>query len=993
MPNSGLKSCLAAIAVMTLIFSPMLGAQYGSEAELAQAEQLYRSEGPAAALPRFEILATEFQASGETIAHARAMAYIGEIHWRLGNYSEAESLLRTALIEQREHGLRLEEGKTLNVLGLLHWDLGKLNDAISLFRQASAIAEETGDRRLTGAILNNLSLVYDEQGDYLVSLEQYQRVLEIYEGLDFPRGEGDTRGNLGGVYLLLGRYRQALTHYEEALAISERLDSTVSLSQDHGNIALTLLGLGEVDKAWIHLDEAISLADSAGMRQDVAYWTRHKGNAAFRLGRFDEALEFYRSALEHYGDSKGRTEKIEALHDMGGLYRALGDLAGAERCYRESADLAQSVGVSRAVTENLLALGELQELRGLDEEAVELYRDGIERAKESGEIATWSRGLLLLAGVVSQQQRFAAAHQAAQQALQLAREIGAPAIEARAIFALAQLHREQDEPEKALAQYRASLTLLASAPDADLEWQVHHGAGLALNDVGQSGEAIKSLERAIRLIEGVRHRLQQERFRAGYIQDKYQVYVDLVRLQLEAGYEEAAFSTAERLRSRSYLDLIENRIASAPKTADERFEYELKERIRTLQQALNGEQKLPQSEQRQPAIRVYTRELLDAERAYQAFLDERGAVRSVSGPRQAPTYAEVRGKLGEDEALLEYVVGREQLMLFMLTRERLRTRVIPLHRHDLVNKVELLRNLISRRDDARWKKPAASLSTFLLEPLNDVADQKIRHLYLVPHGTLNYLPFALLPLAGDADRRMVEAYTLAYLPTAASLLIDRGVTRDTTGILAMAPGRTRLPHAREEARAVGQLFTLRSKALVGAAATESTFKQEASGYRMLHLATHGYFNKFNPMLSGLELEADEGNDGQLELHEILGLRLGADLVTLSACQTALGSGHLAQIPAGDDFVGLTRAFLYAGSNSVLATLWEVDDTSTLQLMKRFYGSLANKDEHREKAAALASAQRALISMTEFNHPYYWAPFVLVGESESGPTNESEETGT
>jgi CHAT domain-containing protein/Tfp pilus assembly protein PilF len=950
---------------------------------LQSAEALYRAEGPEAALPVFEELAQKLEGTGDVRSEAIAIGFVGEIHWRLGEYDKSRQYLEQALAMKRVSGDRLQEGRTLNVLGLLHWDLGDFEQAQAYFHQGNDIAAELGDRRLQGAILNNLSLVHDELGDYYVSLAQYRRVLDLYQEADFLRGEGDTLGNIGGVYLLLGRFDEALDYYQRALAISQQLDSAIAMSQDHGNVALARLGLGEVDVALTHFDEAIALAESAGMRQDVAYWLSNKGNAVMLLGRYDEGLELHRAALERYGELDGRTEKIETLHDMGGLYQALGDLGGAERYYQQSMELAQAVGVSRAVTNNLLALGELHELRGAYELAGDLYRDAIERARESGEMAAWCRGQLLLSGVLSREKQFASATESAQRALQLAREIGAPAMEARALFSQAELRRQSAQPAEALGLYLDSLALLRSAPDADLEWQVHYGNGLAQSDLGQTADAIVSLENAVRLIESARERLQQERFRAGYIQDKYQVYVDLVRLQLEAGRREAAFSTAERLRSRSYLDLVESRLAAAPQTADERQEYELKERIRTLRQALSDEQQLPRPEQRQPAIHVYTRELLDAERAYQAFLDERGVTRPRRGGQRVPSYADVRSRLGEDEALLEYVVGQDQLMAFLLTRDRLRARVIPLHRHDLANKVELVRNLVGRRDDEHWKKPAASLSSFLLEPLNELDGKEIRHLYLVPHGTLNYLPFALLPLAGDADRRVVESYTLAYLPTAAALLGERGAP-DTAGMLAMAPRRARLQHAGDEARAIGQLFAAGSKALVGAAATESFFKREAARYRMLHLATHGYFNKFNPMLSGLELEADESNDGQLELHEILGMRLTADLVTLSACQTALGGGHFAQIPAGDDFVGLTRAFLHAGSSSVMATLWEVDDASTLQLMKQFYGALAGIGDRKDKAAALASAQRALLSSTQFNHPYYWAPFVLVGETDRGP---------
>ena len=125
----------------------------------------------------------------------------------------------------------------------------------------------------------------------------------------------------------------------------------------------------------------------------------------------------------------------------------------------------------------------------------------------------------------------------------------------------------------------------------------------------------------------------------------------------------------------------------------------------------------------------------------------------------------------------------------------------------------------------------------------------------------------------------------------------------------------------------------------------------------LHLATHGYFNRFNPLLSGLELESDAKEDGRLEVHEILGLRLAARLVVLSACDTALGGGYFAEVPSGDDIVGLTRAFLFAGSPSVVASLCAVNDRSTMGLMKGFYGKLDAAD----KATALAGAQRDLVA--------------------------------
>jgi CHAT domain-containing protein len=194
----------------------------------------------------------------------------------------------------------------------------------------------------------------------------------------------------------------------------------------------------------------------------------------------------------------------------------------------------------------------------------------------------------------------------------------------------------------------------------------------------------------------------------------------------------------------------------------------------------------------------------------------------------------------------------------------------------------------------------------------------------------------------------------------------------------MAPGRSRLQNASEEVSSIAKLYRPHAEILLGDAATESAFKNSADQYRVLHLATHAYFNKLNPLLSGLQLEPDETNDGLLEVHEILELKLESDLVTLSACETGLGSGFFAEIPAGDDFVGMTRAFLQVGSAAVLATLWEVDDRSTVDLMKSFYRNLDAAGAGRDKAAALADAQRSLRTSDKYQHPYYWAPFVLVG---------------
>jgi len=979
-PRHFTLTVLATTAIL-LSLSVLAVANVVTKADLDSAISLYRSEGAEQALPEFERLHTLFVENDDRLNAAIAERYIGESHWRLGNFDQSRIHLNKALVQTRAQGQRLGEGKTLNVLGLLEWNLGNYEQAKSAFVEASDIGRELGDKRLAGSTMNNLSLVYDELGDYETSLKQYKQALELYQGADFPRGESDTLGNIGGVNLLLGRYKEALIYYQQALVISSTLKSKPSMTFDHGNLAFCYLGLGQVDMALEHFDIAIELAVETGMRMEEALWRRGKGNALINKGQYDLGLENHRAALTAYEQINAPGALLDALHDMGQLHLTLGDIVSAEQYFQRSMQLAREIGLEQAISVNLLALGDLQFKRQHFEEAETLYQQSLQRTQAAGEINYQTDSLLSLSLVHRQQKKYSDAATEARHALLLAEKSFATHMIAEAHYALGELARYQGDVDAALENYASAQAISAELTDPNLLWQIHYGRAQVQiqNDMQQA--AVAELQAAVLIIESVRERLREERFKAGYVQDKYNVYVDLVRLQLELGLTREAFSTAERLRARSFLNQLENS-GSVARTEQQRvLEFTMRERVRQLQIALADEQEIQPPERRQLAVDMFSSELLTAENEYQTFLDDLKGRSALGHASSVPDLKEVQARLKVGEALVEYVVSDEQVMIFVMKRDKLSAVVSNLRQIDLFAKINLLRELIQDPSMNSWWAPADSLSDALIRPLQqDKLLDGVNHLYVVPHDILNYLPFALLPTGEASTERVVmEQYTLSYLPAAVTLVRDYSANKPSQQLLALAPAKTRLKYALEEARSITDLYQPDSRLLSGADATESAFKQQAGLFRVLHLSTHGYFNTNNPLLSGLELEPDSSNDGFLEVHEILGLSLDADLVTLSACETGMGSGFFNELPAGDEFVSLTRAFLLAGSRSVLATLWQVDDRSTVAIMEGFYGRLRKTDQHNGQASALAQVQRELRNSSRYQHPFYWAPFVLVGQ--------------
>ncbi len=959
----------------TAVVSPVKAADV-----LAHARQLYSEDGARVALPEFEKALALFREQKDVKGEAITLGLIGNCYKKFGEHPKALEFLQRALAMKRELGDRGEEGKTLSHLGLLFWEMGQYPQAIEHFNQAIAIGKQLDDRTLEASARNNLGLVYDEVGDYRHSLDEYNHALELYRGTNFERGISDTIGNIGGTNLLLGEYAKALGFYQQALAIDERAKVKPGITLDLQNIALCYIGLGRLSEALETFDRSIKLADEAGLKKEAADSRKGKASALVQRGKYTAALKEYNEVLAIYEKDGLKQSQIEGLGDLGNLELWLGDAASAEKHFRHALELSRAINHPRGITVNLIALGDLEWRRKRFKEAAASYREALARAIESKDNGSVANARVQLALTLKATGQFEEAASEARQALEIARGTQARLLESQVHYTLGDIAQAAGRYEESLNHFDAGREIVASTANPEMSWRLEFGRGQALEKLKRDEDALSAYQAAVKTIELVRNELREERFRAGYIEDKYQVYVALVELLLKLKRIDQAFSFAERLRARGYLELLDRGPAPIRSDVQRQTEATLRSRIRQLQQRIEVENAKPEPEQKRRAFELFSKELMEAERDYQVFLDDlmksEPAYVSVRA-LNAPTTTQLQQQLPRGVALIEYVVAPNKLVIFVLTSQGLRAKEVAVKSSELQAKVELLRDLMLRKKTDEWQLPSTGLYDSLIEPIADAGWLKdVNRLYIVPHSILNYLPFAaLLNTPGSRGRALIDDYALAYLPAAAALVKQNNSSSSTQSMLAMAPASTRLIYTQQESQSVSHYFPKQRKLLLGNQATESSFKRFAGNYDLIHLATHGYFNKLNPLLSGLMLEPDAQEDGRMEVHEILGLKLHAQLVTLSACDTALGSGYFADVPAGDDLIGLTRAFLYAGTPSVLASLWEVNDRSAVDLMRDFYGRLRTAD----KVTALAMTQRDLRRRGPFRHPYYWSGFVLVGQ--------------
>ena len=491
----------------------------------------------------------------------------------------------------------------------------------------------------------------------------------------------------------------------------------------------------------------------------------------------------------------------------------------------------------------------------------------------------------------------------------------------------------------------------------EMYWIALYDRGRIAEKEGNLKEAIGFYEKAVAVIEQHRSTIKVEAGKIGFVGDKQAVYHGLIAALYKDKQYAKAFEYVERSKSRALVDLLAGKKDFAVKAAgrEEQVRRAIADGDKSETEIMTMDRNVNRPQVRFVAVK--------ARQDLQHDAPELASLVTVD----ATPVADMTALLSPGESLVEYYYSGSDMFAFVLSAKGLQG--VKIDPSGLAGDVAAFRKSLETPNSPDAQALAAKLYRRLFAPLEGALSG--RDLVVVSHGVLHYIPFNALH---DGKEYLIDRYHIRLMPSASAMkyLRDRKDAK-TGGILALGnpdlgnPAND-LAFAQKEAVEVAKIWP-GSKVYVRKEATEEIVRRYGGDYRYLHFATHGQFSPENPLQSALLLSPDGPSDGMLTVDKLYAMKLDANLITLSACETGLS-----KVANGDDLVGLTRGFLYAGASSIVASLWKVDDLATAELMIRFYKGMQQTD----KLDALRKAQ--LETRKKYPHPYYWSAFQLTGRA-------------
>jgi CHAT domain-containing protein len=861
------------------------------------------------------------------------------------------------------------------------WSLGQNKQASELHAQAIQLFEEVGKPVEAGRTLSISIQPLILLGEYERARVAAERARTIFAAAQDMIRLARLEINVGNIFHRQDRFREALDCYERAYSqLLPDKDHEGLIAALH-NVAMCLIMLNEYERADRAYEQVSNLCKERNMSLAMAQAEYNRAYLCYLRGAYGQAIEKLRAARETAQAAGDAYHSALCQLDLSEIYLELNINHDAAELSREAFTSFKQLGMgyesAKALCNSAIALSQ----QGEGFRALELFAQARGLfVQEKNQV--WPSLIDLYRAVVYfNEGRLPEARQYCVAALEFFSTSPLPGRAILCRLLLAKLCMKTGEIEEAGKECQAALEKLSGKEMPILAYQAH----LVMGQIEEAGQRLQEAQRHYRIakeaLETLRGEVHGEELKISFVKNRLEVYENLVDLCLASSAsgdgQAEAWSYMEQAKSRGLLELITRQMD--PASIDGVEESGVSHKIRDMREQLNwyyhrieAEQlaQIPASDERLVALRDLARkrekELLRALRELPPAAAEAADVRSA-----APvSLASVREALGSNTTLLEYFRVQDRILAAILTKDGVEIVTITLAPR-IAQVLRMLQFQFSKfrlgrayLDEFQGEMLEATRShlhdlyTELLAPVR--AKLKGQRLIVVPHELLHYVPFHSL---FDGKQYLIDSFTVSYAPSASVYVQHRRKEVNKTGcsLILGVPDR-QAPSIYEELQAVAEIVP-QAKVFLGPNASEAVLKEHGPRSRLIHIATHGFFRQDNPMFSGIRL-----GESRLTLYDLYHLKLPAELVTLSGCSTGLNV-----IAAGDELIGLVRGLLSAGAQSLLLTLWDVNDSSTADFMKAFYTRLFNRPD---RAAAL---REAMVEVRErYPHPYYWAPFVLIG---------------
>jgi len=899
---------------------------------------------------------------------------------------KARELAEAAISIADRLGDKESQAYALRSKGNALWFLGQNQSASELHCRAVALFQEAGKPIEAGRTLSSVIQPLILLGEYDRAHEAADRARKIFVAADDTLRLARLDINVGNLFHRQDRFSEALECYERAyeqLLPDKDVEGIIAALH---NIAVCRIMLNDYTRALDAYEQARSFCQGRNMPLPVAQADYNIAYLYYLRGNYGRSIEMLRVARETSQNAGDAYHAALCYLDLAEIYLELNLNLDAGELAQEAFDSFQKLGLgyeaAKALCFSAIALSQQQ--KGLQALAVFAQSKAM-FAKEKNQV--WPALIDVYQGwAYFNEGSLVEARRHCLAALDFFRNSILPGRAILCRLLLARLSLKTGEIDAARQECAAVFRDLAKQDTPILSYQAHLVMGQIEEADHALDEARTHYRAAKEALEILRSGLRSEELKISFLENKLEVYENLVDLCLTRatpGARKEAWTYMEQAKSRGLLESIARRAHGT--VSDENRESALTLRMFDLREQLNWYYHRIEVEQlaQAPASQQRLLELwqLAAQREKQYLrlfreLSPEAAQSAGLAPPAPLSLDTICAALGSNTTLVEYFRVRDRILAALVSRDGLE--IVQVTRAPQIaamlrtlqfqlSKFRLGRSYVDQFHAPLLETTQARLHEFYRELFAPIRPKvKGKDLVIVPHELLHYVPFHAL---FDGERYLIDGFTVSYAPSASIFAQCHRKQANKTGpCLLMGVPDAQTPCIYEELRSLARILP-QAEVFLERNACEKILREKGPQSRLIHIATHGFFRRDAPMLSGIRL-----GDTFLTLTDLYQLRLQADQVTLSGCSTGLNV-----IAPGDEVIGLMRGLLFAGARSLLLTLWDVNDSSTAEFMKAFYSRCFN---HMDAASALQGAMREL--RERHPHPYYWAPFALVGNVSHSP---------